>query len=58
MARNRLKNGIMMGNHLVVWLVACIILSCNQAVENPVYESNWESLSAHQAAPTWFQDAK
>ncbi len=38
--------------------VISILVSCKNAPEQKVYEPTWESLSTHEAAPEWFQDAK
>lgn len=43
---------------LLVLAVSILLISCNSAPEPKVYDPDWESLSTHEAAPQWFQDAK
>lgn len=43
---------------LIAMLVACAGPKKPEATDQQSYEANWESLSLHQAAPEWFQDAK
>ena len=47
---------------LLVGAIACTSQQHNQGSDEvdrlTQYESNWESLSAHNEAPEWFQDAK
>ncbi len=43
---------------LLFLLVISLVISCTNTPEPKVYEPTWESLSTHEAAPEWFQDAK
>jgi len=43
---------------LVILAVSIIMISCTSKPEPKVYDPTWESLSKHEAAPEWFQDAK
>ena len=41
-----------------VLLIGLFLLGCTSTPEPKTYESTWESLSEHKAAPEWFRDAK
>ena len=43
---------------LFISLFGLLLLSCNNSSLPESYESSWESLSKHEAAPEWFRDAK
>jgi alpha-L-fucosidase len=43
---------------IIAGLFALVILGCTSTPEPKKYESTWESLSKHEAAPEWFRDAK
>ncbi len=43
---------------ILLLAVISFLVSCNNVPEQKVYEPTWESLSTHEAAPEWFQDAK
>ncbi|MDA3823641.1 MAG: alpha-L-fucosidase, partial [Bacteroidales bacterium] len=43
---------------LIVLVVIALMVSCTNTPEPIEFENSWESLSQHEAAPEWFQDAK
>ena len=43
---------------LIIPITIFLISACVSSPEPKVYEPTWESLSAHEAAPEWFRDAK
>ena len=43
---------------LFVLLIAVVLLGCSGTPEPEPFESTWESLSQHEAAPEWFRDAQ
>lgn len=43
---------------LLIAAILGMLVSCTNKPEPKVFEPTWESLSQHEAAPEWFQDAK
>ena len=43
---------------ILIILATGLLFACNSAPQPVKYEPDWESLSKHDAAPDWFQDAK
>ena len=43
---------------LITALITVVLMGCSSTPQPEKYESTWESLSKHEAAPEWFRDAK
>lgn len=44
--------------HKTPWIVTAVIVACLGATWAGPYQADWDSLSKHEDAPEWFQDAK
>ncbi|WAJ72396.1 alpha-L-fucosidase [Catenovulum adriaticum] len=58
---NNIKSLFRLSRHaLITGVILGVLASCSTYLTNTerTYQANWESLSKHEAAPEWFQDAK
>jgi len=53
-----MKNQFLLPLSLLLALVVCIGYPSNTTAASVLYTPDWESLSNHNEAPEWFQDAK